>query len=223
MAGRPDAVAAAGRTASRWVIPLYTLTVPGVVVHEFAHWFLAELFDLEIREVDLTSHVIHEAPRSFTAAVLVSAAPLLVNTLLAVAAVQLVVGRVPFELASLEFGWLAPATVAEGGLPYVVATVEERWIDVLAAYLVVAALFRAMPSQQDIRNVFAAARRLSGLSRPLVVVGFVVLLPVLAPLYAGLWLANATGTRVVVDLAYALAVLAWMTGLLGVTGLLVPG
>lgn len=214
MAGTPGPVTARDRVGGRWVAPLYALTLPGVVVHEFAHYFLAELFDLEVREVDYTSHVIHEAPRSFTAAVSVSTAPLLVNTVLAVAAVQLAVGRVPFELAALDLAWIAPAAVIDRGWPLVATVVAERWPDVLAAYLVFAMLFRAMPSTRDVANVFAAARRLFGWRRPAVLVGFLLLLPVLAPLYVGLRVAQLTGTRVVVDLGFAVVVLAWMTGFL---------
>jgi hypothetical protein len=210
------AVTARARVGSRWVAPLYSLTLPGVVVHELAHQFLAELFGLEVREVDYTSHVIHEAPGSFTVAVLVSAAPLLVNTALAVGAVWWVVGAVPFALASLDLAWTAPSAVAAGGLPYLQAAVEARWLDVLAAYLVFSFLFRAMPSTRDVENVFSAARRLFGWRRPHVLVGFLLLVPVLVPLWLGLKLAGVTGTRVVVDLAFAVAVLAWMTGLVAV-------
>jgi hypothetical protein len=206
--------ARSGRVGSRWVAPLYALTLPGVVLHELAHWFLASVFGLDVKEVDLTSHVIHEAPASFTVAILVAGAPLLVNTLLAVGAVHVVVGTVPFELAALELGWVAPATLLDRGVPYLEAVVAERWLDVLAAYLVFSALFRAMPSTRDVESVFDAARRLSGLTRPHVVVGFLLLAPIRVPLYVGLWLANTTGTRVVVDLADAVLVLAWMTGFL---------
>lgn len=206
-------VRARARVGSRWVAPLYSLTLPGVVVHELAHQFLAELFGLEVREVDYTSHVIHEAPGSFTVAVLVSAAPLLVNTALAVGAVWWVVGTVPFAFASLDLAWTTPSSVVDGGLPYLQAAVEQRWLDVLAAYLVFSLLFRAMPSTRDVENVFAAARRLFGWRRPQVLVGFVLLLPVLVPLWLALKLAGITGTRIVVDLAFAVAVLAWMTGL----------
>jgi hypothetical protein len=209
------AVTARARVGSRWVAPLYSLTLPGVVVHELAHQFLAELFGLEVREVDYTSHVIHEAPGSFTVAVLVSAAPLL-NTALAVGAVWWVVGAVPVALASLDLAWTAPSAVAAGGLPYLQAAVEARWLDVLAAYLVFSFLFRAMPSTRDVENVFSAARRLFGWRRPHVLVGFLLLVPVLVPLWLGLKLAGVTGTRVVVDLAFAVAVLAWMTGLVAV-------
>lgn len=207
-------VACAGRTGARGVALLYSLTLPGVVLHELAHWFLAELCGLDVREVDLTSHVVHEAPRSFTVAILVSGAPLLVNTLVAAYTVFATVGALPFELAAIDLGWLAPGTLFADGLASLQAALADRWVELLAAYLVFSALFRAMPSTRDVEAVFDAARRLSGLTRPHVVVGFLLLSPILVPLYIGLWLANATGTRVVVDLGFALVVLAWMTGIL---------
>jgi hypothetical protein len=157
------------------------LTLPGVVLHELAHQFVAEVFDLEVREVDYTSHVVHEAPRTLTQAVLVATAPLAVNTAFAVAAVFLALGGVPADPASLALTW-----------PHAVAV-----------FLAFALLFRAMPSTRDVRNVFTAARRLFGWRRPHVVVLFVLLVPVLLPLYLGLRLADATGTRVVVDCCFA--------------------
>jgi hypothetical protein len=216
MPDHPARVTASARVGSRWVRPLYSLTLPGVVVHELAHQFLAELFDLEIREVDYTSHVIHEAPGSFTQAVLVSGAPLLVNTSLAVGAVVVAVGQVPVDVTAMNLNWIDPQMVIQRNWSLVAGTLGRRWEGILAAYLVFALLFRAMPSTRDVENVFTAARRLFGWRRPQVLVGFLVLSPVLVPLYVGLKLANVTGTRVVVDLGYALVLVAWMAGLLSV-------
>jgi hypothetical protein len=209
-------VTSRARLGHQWVVPLYVLTMPGVVVHEFAHLFIAELFDLEVHEVDYTSHVIHEAPGSFSVAVLVSGAPLLVNTSLAVAAVVMAVGQVPVDLATVDLTWIDPGAVLDRGLPMAVGILERRWEGILAAYLVFALLFRAMPSTRDVENVFSAARRLFGWRRPQVLVGFLLLAPLLLPLYLGLKLANVTGTRVVVDLGYAVGVIAWMAGLVSV-------
>jgi hypothetical protein len=216
MPDHPARVTASARVGSRWVRPLYSLTLPGVVVHELAHQFLAELFDLEIREVDYTSHVIHEAPGSFTQAVLVSGAPLLVNTSLAVGAVVVAVGQVPVDVTAMNLNWIDPQMVIQRNWSLVAGTLGRRWEGILAAYLVFALLFRAMPSTRDVENVFTAARRLFGWRRPQVLVGFLVLSPVLVPLYVGLKLANVTGTRVVVDLGYAVVLVAWMAGLLSV-------
>jgi hypothetical protein len=216
MPDHPARVTASARVGSRWVRPLYSLTLPGVVVHELAHQFLAELFDLEIREVDYTSHVIHEAPGSFTQAVLVSGAPLLVNTSLAAGTAYATVGQVPFDPGTLSLDWAAPATLLADGVGSLGAVAAERGPEVLAAYLVFALLFRAMPSTRDVENVFTAARRLFGWRRPQVLVGFLLLSPVLVPLYLGLKLAKVTGTRVVVDLGYAMVLVAWMAGLLPV-------
>jgi hypothetical protein len=194
------------------VVPLYVLTIPGVVIHELAHQFVAELFDLRIEEVDYTSHVIHEAPKSFTGAVLVSSAPLVVNTALAVGGVYVVVGHLPVDPASFDLSWVDPAAFVERGWPLVAGIVERRWQGVLAAYVVFALLFRAMPSLRDVENIFDAARRLFGVSRPQVLLGFLLLLPILGPLWVLLRAGRVTDTRVVVDLGYAALVLALLTG-----------
>ncbi|MEF8773812.1 MAG: hypothetical protein V5A23_00420 [Halobacteriales archaeon] len=160
---------------------LHWATLPGVVMHELAHQFVAELFDLRVTEVDYTSHVQHETPRSLVQAVLVAVAPLVVNTAFGAAALYLAADGLPYSPSALS---LAP-------------------FDVAMAFLAFALFFRAIPSLQDIANVFAGARRRLGWRRPQVLLGLVVLAPVLAPLYVGLWVARATGTRVVVDLGYA--------------------
>lgn len=223
MSARPEFTRSPARVGARWVVPLYVLTTPGVVLHELAHQFVAELFGLEVREVDYTSHVVHEAPRTITQAVLVAVAPLVVNTTFAVGAVYALAGGVPLDLATLDLGWTDPGAAATSGVPYVVAAVEERWLDALAAYLVFSLLFRAVPSMRDVGNVFVTARRLFSWSRPGVLLLFLLLAPVLVPLYAGLWLARATGTRVAVDLGYAVVVVALLLGLTApVGGLPVP-
>ena len=205
-------VTSRARVGHRRVVPLSRMTIPGVVVHELAHQFVAELVDLEVREVDYTSHVVHEAPRTLTQAVLVSVAPLLVNTAVAVGVVYLAVGAVPFDVGTLDPGWTDPTAALELGAPSLQAVVEERWLDVVAAYLVFSLLFRAVPSTRDVENVFGAARRLFRWSRPGVLVLFLLLLPVLAPLYVALRVAQVTGTRVLVDLGYVGLVLALLMG-----------
>lgn len=212
MTGEPSPVTSRARVGSRWVVPLYVLTIPGVVVHELAHQFVAELFGLDVKEVNYTSHVIHEAPTSFTAAVLVSTAPLLVNTTLAVGWVSLLAGTLPVDPASFDLSWIEPGAFLRHGWPLVEGIVERRWQGVLSAYLVFALLFRAMPSLRDVENVFAAARDLFGWQRPEVLVGVLLLVPLLAPLWVLLKTGRLTGTRVVVDLGYATVVLALLTG-----------
>lgn len=183
-------VTARAGTGSFVVALLYKVTVLGVVLHELAHQFVAELFDLEVTEVDYTSHVQHEAPRTLVQAVLVSGAPLAVNTAFAAAALFLAVGSTPFELAALS------------ATPY----------DAIMVFVAFSLLFRAMPSVQDISNVFGGARRRLSWRRPHVLVAVLLLLPVVVPLYVGLRVAKATGTRVLVDLGYAAAALVLLFG-----------
>lgn len=168
-------------TGSVVLVGLYRVTVLGVVLHELAHQFVAELFGLEVRSVDYTSHVVHELPRSVVQAVLVAVAPLVVNTVFAVAAFYVHLGRVPFDPAALAL----------------------TWIDVVVVFVAFSLLFRAMPSTRDVRNVFTTVRQRFTWSRPDVVLAFVLLSPALVPLYLALRIADATGTRVIVDLGYA--------------------
>jgi hypothetical protein len=168
-------------TRSRLLVWLYRVTVVGVVVHELAHQFVAELFDLEVREVDYTSHVEHEVPRTLLQAVLVAVAPLVVNTALGVGVLFVLAGAVPFEPGQLELAW--PTAVA--------------------LFVTFSLFFRAIPSVQDLANVFRATRRLARWYRPQVLVGALLLAPFLVPFYVALRVAKATGTRVVVDLGYA--------------------
>lgn len=172
------------------LVALYRVTVLGVVLHELAHQFVAELFGLEVREVDYTSHVVHELPRSVIQAVLVAVAPLVVNSAFAVGVFYVHLGRVPFDPAVLALTWL----------------------DVAVVFVAFSLLFRAMPSTRDVRNVFTTARRRFAWSRPDVLLVFVVLSPALIPLYLSLRIADATGTRVVVDLGYAALGFALLVG-----------
>lgn len=178
------------RAAGRSVALLYRVTVLGVVMHELAHQFVAELFDLEVTEVDYTSHVQHEAPKSVLVAMLVAVAPLVVNSAFGVAAMYLAVGRVPFAASALEL------------TPYVAAM----------TFVAFSLFFRAVPSVQDISNVFRGARRQLTWYRPHVLLVTLLLSPVLVPLYVALRVAKATGTRVLVDAAFAVLAFALLLG-----------
>lgn len=188
--GRPTATSARATAGSRVVSLLYTLTVPGVVLHELAHQFVAEVLGLEVREVDYTSHVVHEAPRTVLQALLVGLAPLVVNSAFAVGALWAVAGTVPVEPAALA---RTPETAAA----------------LLAAFVL---LFRAVPSTQDVANIFSTARRRFRWYRLDVVVAFLLLSPLVVPLYVLLWTARVTNARVVVDLGYAALAFAVLLG-----------
>jgi len=169
------------------------LTLPGVVLHELAHYAVAKALGLEVQELALTSHVAHEAPRGPVGSLAVAVAPLGLNTAVTAACLYLLVGRLP-------------------ATPSLLGRVEPTALTVGLAYLAVVAVARATPSTQDLRNVVTAGwRALRGL-RLVALVLYVVLLPVVLPLYLLLWLASATGLRLVVDLGYAALALALLTG-----------
>jgi hypothetical protein len=172
------------------LVVLYRATVLGVVLHELAHQFVAELFGLQVRKVDYTSHVVHELPRTVIQAVLVAVAPLVVNSAFAAAVFYVHLGQVPFDPAAL-----AP-----------------HWLDVVVVFVAFSLLFRAMPSTRDVRNVFTTVRKRFTWSRPDVLLVFVLLSPALVPLYLALRIADATGSRMVVDLGYAALGLALLMG-----------
>jgi hypothetical protein len=70
-----------------WLIAL--VTFPGVVVHEIAHRFFCDVTDTPVYAVSYfrpmqnpSGYVIHGKPRNLRAALLISAGPLLINTVL---------------------------------------------------------------------------------------------------------------------------------------------
>ncbi len=65
------------------------VTFPGVIVHEIAHRFFCDVTDTPVYEVayfrpgrNPAGYVVHGKPRSLRAALLISAGPLVINTLL---------------------------------------------------------------------------------------------------------------------------------------------
>lgn len=67
------------------------VTFPGVVVHEFAHKYVCDRYDVPVLEVcyfrlgNPAGYVLHDEPERFRASFAVSVAPFLVNTVLALA------------------------------------------------------------------------------------------------------------------------------------------
>jgi hypothetical protein len=172
---------------------LNLLTLPGVVLHELAHYAVAKALGLEVREVALTSHVVHEAPDGPVGSLAVAVAPLGVNTGVTALCLYLLVGRLP-------------------ATPSLLGRVEPTALTLALAYLAVVAVARATPSTQDLRTVVTAGWRALRGFRPVALVLYVLLLPVVLPLYVLLWLASATGLRLVVDFGYAVLALALLTG-----------
>lgn len=74
----------------RYVIPL--VLAPGVVIHEFAHYVVCKLLNVRVADVvffrfgNPAGYVRHQLPKSYTKRILISTAPLAVNTTVAVGA-----------------------------------------------------------------------------------------------------------------------------------------
>lgn len=140
-------------------------TTPGIVVHEFAHWLACRLLGVAVLDVAFfrltgrAGYVEHEKPPTWLRTVVVALAPLFVNILVAAVVLQYAVSI---------HGGVGPRTVAVGiGL----------------VWLSLTALVHAVPSLQDVRQVWAAT--LAHWTRyPLVLV--------VAPVYA----VRALGRRV---------------------------
>lgn len=141
-------------------------TAPGIVLHEFAHWLACRLLGVVVLDVAFfrltgrPGYVEHGKPPTWWRTVAVALAPLLVNVIVAATALQYAVAI---------HGGVGPWPVAVGvGLVWVAAS----------------ALVHAIPSLQDVRQVWTAT--LSHWTRyPLVVV--------IAPLYAVRALGRRTG------------------------------
>lgn len=132
-------------------------TAPGIALHEFAHWLACRLLGVVVLDVSFfrltgrPGYVEHETPPTWGRTVVVALAPLFVNVLVAALSLQYAVSI---------HGGVGPGAVAVGaGL---------LWVSL-------AALVHAIPSLQDVRQVWAAT--LAHWTRyPLV--------PVAAPVYA---------------------------------------
>ena len=74
----------------RYLLPL--VLAPGVAVHELAHYLACRLLGIRVREVvlfrfgDPVGYVDHDVPRAYWRRIVVTIAPLVVNTAVAVAA-----------------------------------------------------------------------------------------------------------------------------------------
>jgi len=130
-----------------WLSQLYyLLTAPGVIIHELAHKHTAEDLDLAITEYRLfkfgspAGYVKHETPRTYRSILAVSAAPFLLNTMLAFS-LYLAIGisihyTSPESLSPLQIALLC------GGF----------WIALSSS-------LHAFPSAQDISNINTAAKK----------------------------------------------------------------
>ena len=102
-----------------WLITL--VTFPGVVVHEAAHRFFCDLTDTPVYEVSYfrpaanpAGYVIHGKPPSLRASLLISAGPLVINTILC----SLLTLTVAYQVLVLDAGWSDPVVIFLAWLGY---------------------------------------------------------------------------------------------------------
>ncbi len=105
-----------------WIITI--LTFPGVMLHEFSHWIMCDLFNVKVHEVKFFSlkevefssifdaspvgWVIHEKPKKFLQSFFISTGPFFINTFLALILFRLMINFGGSETyIGLFFGWLA--------------------------------------------------------------------------------------------------------------------
>jgi hypothetical protein len=130
-----------------WLSQLYyLLTAPGVVIHELAHKHTAEDLGLAVVEYRLfqfgnpAGYVNHETPRTYRGILAVSAAPFLLNTMLALC-LYLAIGISTYytDLATLSHLQIA--------------------LMVIGLWVALSSSLHAFPSAQDISNINTAAKR----------------------------------------------------------------
>ena len=102
-----------------WLIALATF--PGVIVHEIAHRFFCDVTDTPVYEVayfrpgqNPAGYVVHGQPRSVKAGLLISAGPLLINTVLC----AVLTFTVAYELIVLDSGLHDPVLIVLAWLGY---------------------------------------------------------------------------------------------------------
>jgi hypothetical protein len=121
-------------------------TALGVVIHELAHKEMAQDFDLSVEEVkyfqwgsDTAGYVKHEAPQTYTGMAAVSLAPFILNTGVAYTAFILSGGYAFYYGRDFLTHW-------------------EWSVVALSLWVGVSAALHAFPSQQDIHNIWNAAK-----------------------------------------------------------------
>ncbi|HUE76096.1 MAG TPA: hypothetical protein VMP10_04640 [Chloroflexota bacterium] len=120
------------------------LALPGIVVHELAHYYFCLLAGARVHEVVFfrfghpAGYVVHSAPRRFTAHLLISVGPLLVNSLLAL---------LLFTLARVTYLDVATSTL-----------LEHHWSELahlaVVAWLGLSVALQALPSSGDATSLW---------------------------------------------------------------------
>jgi hypothetical protein len=127
-----------------WLIALCTF--PGVIVHEAAHRFFCDVTDTPVYDVayfrpvaNPAGYVVHGPPKSLRAALLISAGPLLINTILC----SILTLSVAYELVVFDAKLHDPVLLVLAWLGYSIG-------------------MHAFPSRQDAANFTAQVKAARG-------------------------------------------------------------
>ena len=174
---------------------LRLLGLPGIVVHEIAHYYFCLLAGTRVHEVVFfrfghpAGYVVHTAPRRYTAHLLISLGPLLVNSLLSVLLFTLVRGLY-FDLPPV---------------PWRDYDLADLYLLAVASWLALSIALQALPSTGDATSLWQATSWHLGQRHVLAIIG--------VPIVGLIRLANLM-RAVFIDWAYAgaLAILPWWLG-----------
>ncbi len=78
------------------------ITFPGVIFHEFSHYFFCKLTGIKVKKVcffrfgNPSGYVVHEIPKAYSKEILISLSPLIFNSLIAILFFILGHSRLPF-------------------------------------------------------------------------------------------------------------------------------
>jgi Putative zincin peptidase len=140
------------------------LTFPGVIVHESAHFLFCRLRNVAVFDVcffrigNPAGYVVHEIPRDFTSAFLISTGPLLINSLLC------------FIICFPVF------------LPLRVFAIQDP-VSYVLMWLGISIGMHAFPSTQDAQVLWTEARKASQHGNPLAIAS----LPLVGVIYLANW------------------------------------
>jgi len=119
-------------------------TFPGVILHEWSHkqachWRGVRVRNVEWFNLDGSGLVTHDQPRGYLDSVLISTAPLFVNTVVSIGL------------------WILTGLALIGSIPFDLP-VQSEYIALGAGWLALSIGWHAFPSPLDISNAWSAAR-----------------------------------------------------------------
>ncbi len=88
------------------------LTFPGVIIHEFAHRFFCDIFNVKVFNVnyfclqqDTVGYVLHEKNKNHFPMALISLAPLLINTICCMVFTLAIASKIHFDIPTANSGF----------------------------------------------------------------------------------------------------------------------